>query len=439
MVGSLLSELAIIVVLMIANGVFAASELALVSARRSRLEQHAAMGDKRAARAIALAEEPDRLLATVQVGITLIGTFAAAFGGAKLGEIVADSLENIPAVAAYAETLSLALVVLLITYLSLIIGELVPKRLAIIHTEGVALTFAPVLTFLSKLARPVVWFLTLSTTAVLKLLRQNKAAEESVTEEDILYLTRQGRAGGTVALHEQRLIENVFDFSDRTARMLMTPRPDVVAVSNQTPLREIALLSIEHGFSRLPVYEGDSLDKAIGVVHIKDVLPTLLHDVDQQLSSILRPPSYVLDTEPVTRVLARFRRDGTHMGLVVDEYGQIAGVLTLEDILEELVGEIRDEHDEAEDASMVQRDDGSWLIDGAESISIVAEHLGLKFDEEHADYYTLAGFVLNSLGRLAQVGDTAHWDDWIVEVVDTDGRRVDRVLLRQYKLEGETE
>ncbi|MBA3469876.1 MAG: HlyC/CorC family transporter [Herpetosiphonaceae bacterium] len=430
MLGAIAFELGIVLLLLVANGVFAASELALVSARRSRLEAQAAAGDRRAAQALKLSEHPDRLLATVQIGITLIGTFASAFGGAKIGDILAVALKNVPAVAEYADTLALAIVVLIITYLSLIVGELVPKRLALLHADGVARTFAPLLIWLSALTRPFVWFLTISSNLILRLLRQTQQPDASITEDDILYMTRAGRAGGTVALHEERLIERVFDFSDHTARMLMTPRPAVVAVRIDTPLVETARLAIEHGYSRIPVYENDSLDHALGTVNIKDLLPTLIEDKSQTLADILRPPTFVLEHEPVSKLLTRFRRNGTHMALVVDEYGQIAGILTLEDILEELVGDIRDEYDMSEEQKVVKRDDGSWLIDGSEAFATIAHMLKQEERADSTDFVTLAGFVIAQLGRLPNAGDSVEWGAYIVEVVDMDGRRVDKVLVR---------
>ncbi len=266
MLSDIASELGIVLVLLVANGLFAASELAMVSARRSRLEQQAADGDLRAKKALQLADQPDRLLATVQVGITLISTFAAAFGGANISEPFAKYLKTIPALESYADSIAFTVVVLLITYLSLIIGELVPKRLALLHADAIARNLAPLLSWLSWLTRPIVWVLTNSSTLILMLIGQNKKPDSSVTEDDILYMTREGRAGGTVALHEEALISRVFDFSDRTARMLMTPRPDVVAVSANTPLAEITRIAVEHGYSRMPVYEGDSLDRAVGTI-----------------------------------------------------------------------------------------------------------------------------------------------------------------------------
>lgn len=430
MLSDIASELGIVLVLLVANGVFAASELAMVSARRSRLEQQAADGDLRAKKALQLADQPDRLLATVQVGITLIGTFAAAFGGANISKPFAEYLKTVPALAPYADSIAFTVVVLLITYLSLIIGELVPKRLALLHADAIARNLAPLLAWLSWLTRPIVWVLTTSSTLILTLIGQNKQPDSSVTEDDILYMTREGRAGGTVALHEEALISRVFDFSDRTARMLMTPRPDVVAVSANTPLAEITRIAVEHGYSRMPVYEGDSLDRAIGTIYIKDVLPSMLGNDQRQLRELVRPPTYVLEHEPVSKMLTLFRRTGSHMALVVDEYGQISGILTLEDVLEELVGDIRDEYDSNEEQTMVKRDDGSWLIDGSESYEVIATRLSIPINDDN-DFVTIAGYVLNELHRLPNVGDHVAWDEYDVEVIDMDGRRIDKVLIKK--------
>lgn len=429
MIAAILTEIAIIVLLLIANGVFAASELGLVSARRSRLEQQAESGDRRAAQALTLAEQPDRLLATVQVGITVIGTFAAAFGGARISDVFTVLLASVPPFAPYAETLALVLVVAMISYLSLIIGELVPKRLALAHPDAVARTFAPLLTALLVIARPVVWVLTRSTYAVLWLLRQHRATQTTVTEDDIIFMAREGRAGGTVADTEEEMIARVFDLSDRTAHMIMTPRPDVVAANADLPLLDIARLAIDHGFSRLPVFRGNSLDHVVGTVHIKDLLPSLIENKPQQLTEVLRTPMYVLEHEPVAALLQRFRSHGTHMGLVVDEYGQIAGLITLEDVLEELVGDIRDEYDQTQEQGIMQRADGTWLIEGAEPFETVANRLSLAADE-HEGFVTMAGFVLERLGRVPVEGDAITWGRYVVEVIDMDGRRIDKLLLR---------
>lgn len=423
-------QLLIIIILLLANGIFAASELAMVSARRSRLEQQAAAGDRGARQALQLADQPDRLLATVQVGITLIGTIAAAFGGASLSAPLAVWLKNVGWLSEYADTIAFVLVVLLITYLSLIIGELVPKRLALLHADGIARNLAPLIRWIAWLTRPLVWLLTKSSSLLLTLIGQNKQPDQTITEDDILYMTREGRAGGTVALHEETLISRVFDFSDRTARMIMTPRPDVVAVPVTTPIKDVIKLAHDHGYSRIPVYEGDSLDRAIGSVHVKDVLPALLNNQNPSLRELVRKPEYVLEHDRASTLITRFRRNSNHLAFVVDEYGQIAGIVTLDDVMAELVGDIRDEYDTQEDTDMIKRDDGSWLVDGTEAFASVAQQLELSIDDD-TPFVTIAGFVLSQLRRMPVVGDSVEWNDHIVEVVDLDGRRIDKVLIRK--------
>ncbi len=426
-------EIAILFVLIIANGFFSGSEIAIVSARRGRLEQQAQQGSQAAKQALDLAENPDRFLATVQVGINLIATLAGAFGAARLSEPLAAWLSTLPVIAPYAGTIAFAVLVLLITYFTLVLGELVPKRIGLRYAERVATFAAPFMVWLAKAARPIIAVLTFSVGLVLRALGQNRAEEAPVTEEDILHLTREGTSVGTVESEEAQLIQRVFRFSDRLVRDVMTPRTSIVAADIHMPLDEILEMFDSSGYSRLPVYDGD-LDNIAGVLYAKDLL-RVRSQANVDVRKLLHPPTFVLPHQHVNDILTTFRQQGTHLGLVVDEYGQIDGLVTLEDVLEELVGEIRDEFDVAEDVgegTLVRRPDGSWLADGILHFDAVAERLGIPPApaSEASDYTTLAGFMLQRLQRIPRTGDTVEVEGFRLEVVDMDGRRIDKVLIR---------
>jgi len=429
------TEVLIIVVLILANGFFAAAELAIVSARRGRLETAAVAGNGAAKQALRLGDKPELFLATVGVGIELIGTFTAAFGGDQLGEQLTVWLRQFPMLAPYEEgrkALALVLVVLPIAYLTMLLGELVPKRLALLHAERIAIFSAPFMAGLSVVIRPAVALLTGSANLVLRLIGQHRAGEKPVTEEDIVYMVREGTASGTVEAGEAQFINRVFRFTDRPVRLVMTPRTEITAVDVNDTLPEIAETFLKAGYSRLPVQHG-SLDNIVGILYAKDLLRALTAPEPTELRALLREPIFVFEHQPIDEALAEFRQKGTHIGLVLDEYGQVAGLLTLTDVLEELVGEIPDEDSAPEDRPFVQREDGSWLVDGLEPYDTVRDRLGLPDvpPEERGDYSTLAGMVLARLGRLPQVGDSVTVGDHVLEVVDMDGLRIDRVLVRQ--------
>jgi putative hemolysin len=430
MLAQLSTELLIILVLTLANGFFAAAEIAIVSARRSRLEALAKEGSSAAQQALVLTTNPNLFLATVQVGITLISTFSAAFGGARIGDVLAVQLRTIPAVEPYAETISLVIVVVLITYISLVLGELVPKRLALQNAERLATFAAPIMAIVSMVTRPLVSILTGSVNLVFMLLRQKESGDVPVTAEDIMYMLREGSEAGTVTADDAEMIERVFRSSDRPVRTVMTPRTAFVAVDVQTSLHEAAERFVASGYSRLPIYE-DSPDHILGMLHAKDLLPSLIHGTQADLRPMVRPAPFVVDSAHVGEVLTSLKQKGTHLAFVLDEYGQIAGLVTMEDLLEEVVGEIRDEYDEEESPAFVQREDGSWLVDAAESFDKVKAHIGLPSLEDESGFTTLAGMVLSELNRVPSVGDSVKSGSFIVEVVDMDGRRIDKVLIRQ--------
>ena len=426
-------EIVIIFVLILANGFFAASEIAIVSARRSRLQQEVDKGQKRAQQALDLAANPDRFLATVQVGITLISTFAAAFGGASVSTLLANWFSTFPAIRPYANTLALTTVVVLITYFSLILGELVPKRLALQSAERIATIAAPFMVGMSKMLGPVVAVLSGSANLVLRLLGQGKATISPVTEEDIVYLAREGAVSGTVETEEQEFISRIFRFTDRSVSAVMMPRTEIAAVEASTPLENVIETFLDSGYSRLPLYE-DSLDNIVGVLYAKDLLRVHTTEKRTDLRKFARPAFFISEYQHVDDLLTTFRRKGIHMAIVIDEYSQVAGLVTLEDVLEELVGEIHDEYDLLEEEHViVQREDGSWLADGMVDHEIVREKIGMvsATEAERSNYHTLAGMLLAQMGRIPKEGDSITIEDFTFEIVDMDGRRIDKVLIRR--------
>jgi putative hemolysin len=437
MFGGTLVEMALIFILILANGVFAAAELAVVSARKGRLEQEAERGRHGARVALQLADDPNHFLSTVQVGITLIGTLAAAFGGARIAEVLAETLRTFPMLAGYADSIALGIVVILISYFSLIIGELVPKRLSLQSAEEIAIRLAPIMRFLGHITSPIVRFLTFSSELVLWLLRRHNVPETPITEDDVLALVREGTAEGTLETTEADLINNVFSFTERSVRTLMTPRTQVVAVDLTTPLPEIIHLMTETEplYSRLPVYQG-TLDTVIGILHVRDLLKAIVQSPPPDLGVILRPPVFIPEAQRAAAALVQFKLQHSRLAIVVDEFGQTAGIITLKDVIDELVGDLGatgQSHDEA----IVHREDGSYLVSGLLPFVDVADALNLPSAEavsaEH-DFETVAGFVIALLGRLPQVGDTVQWEHYTFEVVDMDGNRLDKMIVHPPKV-----
>ncbi len=427
-------ELLIILVLILVNGLFAASEIAIVSARRSRLQQRADAGSKGAKQALYLTEHTDLFLATVQFGITLISTLASAFGGASISTILAQRLQTIPFLAPYADSIALGLVVLAITYLSLVLGELVPKRLALQSAEAISTKVAPFMVTISVIARPAIAVLTFSTSLLLRLLGRETTKQAPVTQEDIVYLAREGAISGTVESEEEEMINRIFRFTDRTAGDVMLPRTEIVAIEVGTPLSEVRETFLSSGYTRLPLYE-DSLDNIVGILYAKDLLRERQQRTEQEidLRSIARPAFFVSEFQHIDDLLATFRWHRVHMAIVIDEYSQVIGLVTLEDVLEELVGEIQDEYDQPEDHAIVQREDGSWLVDAMTDHELVREKIGMgsQPENERGDYHTLAGMLLEHIGHIPKVGETVTIGPFVFEIVDMDGRRIDKVLIRR--------
>ena len=425
-------ELFIILALILANGFFSGAEMAIVASRRGRLRQLADAGDASAAKALELASSPDRFLPTVQIGITLVGTLAAAYGGDRVVDKLAEAIRaSAPAqIAAMADTIALTAFVGLLSYFTLVVGELVPKRLALRSAEPVARIVAPVMMAVATIAKPLVWLMGVSTWAVLFLLRAHRQQGPSVSVDDIEHLLETGRADGVLEAVEQAVAIEALRLGERTVRDIMRPRIDIDALDIATPSEQVLGAIAMAGYSRLPVYDG-SLDQILGYLSIKDVLRQNWMGWPIELPKLLHRPLFVPESMTLDRLLELFQKQRNQLAIVLDEYGGTEGLVTLEDILEELVGEIHDEHQAEASQALVEREDGSWLVDGGLSIDDFGERVGIKTDGESRDYSTIAGLVLSLLERIPSVGDTTSWRGFSIEVVDMDGRRIDRLLIHR--------
>lgn len=434
--SAIVVEILFIAVLLVANGIFAMSEIAVVSARKARLQRMAAGGDRRARAALELAQEPDRFLSTVQIGITLVGILAGAFGGATVAAQLGEALERVPGVAPYGETLGLLAVVLVITYLSLVVGELVPKRIGLNNPEGIAKAVARPMVLLSWLASPAVRLLSLSTSAVLRLLRTRPPEGPPVTEDEVRVMIEQATDAGVFEQAEREMVESVFGLGDRRVTALMTPRVDVAWLDINLPAEEVARRISASHYSRLPVCDRHP-DNVLGVVKAKDLLPVALAGRPLDLRASLRQPLFVPESMTALRLLELFRRSRSHVAIVVSEHGSVEGLVTMTDVLEAIVGDLVPPGGQVEPLA-VERDDGSWLLDGGITIDGFKEvfPVGQMPGEGDGAYQTLAGFVITHLGRIPSAADRFEWGGLTFEVVDMDGRRVDKVLVARKGPEG---
>jgi putative hemolysin len=431
-------QILLILLLILANGLFAAAEIAIIAARRGRLEQRAADGSRNAQRALELSRDPNRFLPTVQIGITLVSALGAAYGGQQIVAVLSDWIAQLPWPFAKrnSDGLSLGLFVASFTYVSLILGELVPKRLALHRSEGLAIFLAPLLQLISTVARPLVWLMGTSTNAVLWLLGLGRIAEPRVSLDDIEHLIVTGTAEGLVEPLEQRLAMEALRLGDRTVRDIMRPRIDLDAMDVETPPEEVLGTAAMAGFSRIPVYELD-LDHVIGFIHIKDLFRQQHLGWPIELRKLLHPAMFVPETMPLDRLLELFQEKHNQLAIVLNEYGGTEGMVTLEDVVEEIVGEMRDEHRRHdEQQKFVQRGDNTWLVDGAVSIPDMIDKLDIEPGEswEGRGFSTVAGLILDCLGQIPSVGDCAEWDGLHLEVLDMDGQRIDRVLVTRKPL-----
>ncbi|BAZ44213.1 hypothetical protein NIES4102_12210 [Chondrocystis sp. NIES-4102] len=431
--SSIATEIILVLILIIANGIFSGSEISVISARKVRLEQMANKGNRKARIALKLANAPNNFLSTVQIGITLIGILSGAVAGATIAERLKLLLEQNPILKPYSQGLSVAVVVGTITYLSLVIGELLPKRIALNNPEQIACSVAKPMQFLSRLTAPLVQLLSISTELLLKLLGIRDSEEPSVTEEEIKVLIRQGAESGMFEESEQEMVERVFRLGDRSIKSIMTPRTKIVWLDIESPMTEILPKINGSNYSRFPVARG-SIDQCVGIIRGSKLLGTQLFNKNAQIESLIQPPLYVADSTRALNVLEQFKQTGIHIALVTDEYGGIEGLVTLTDLMEAIVGDLPLVEIQ-EEPMVIIREDGSWLLDGLLGIDEFKEIFNDKSlpQMESYAYHTLGGFVMHSLTHVPQSGEYFEWGGLRFEVMDMDGIRVDKVLVTLIK------
>lgn len=420
-------EIFILTGLILLNGVFAMSEIALVTARRNRLTRLAEEGDTSSAVALRLGEDPTRFLSTIQIGITAIGILNGIVGEAALAGPFSSWLQSLGLNQQIASTSATILIVVVITYFSIVVGELVPKRIAQFNAEGIARLMARPIAALATLSRPFVYLLSKSTNGLLRVLGKKELSSANLTEEDIHAMLAEGSEAGVIEKHEHTMVRNVFRLDDRQIASLMTPRSEIVYLDINQTLEENLDRLIQSNHSRFPVCRG-GIDKVLGVITTKKVLKLTLKGGVTDLSEQLQPCVYVPESLTGMKLLEQFRESGIQMVFVIDEYGEILGLITLQDVLEALAGEFTPR--DPEDVWAVQREDGTWLLDGFTPIPELKDRLGLRAvpEEEKGKYHTLSGMLMWLIGNLPRTADVVEWEQWRFEVVDMDGNRIDKVL-----------
>jgi putative hemolysin len=423
------TALLLLLVLILMNGMLAMSEIAIVSSRRARLMQMAEDGSRGARHALSLASEPTRFLSTVQVGITSIGILSGAVGEASIADRLTVTFAEVPLLAPYARTAALGVMVVVLTYVSLILGELAPKRLAMTHPERIASMVARFMQGLARVGRPIVHLLSVSTDTVLRLIGIRAVKQPSVTIEEIRVMLEQGAEEGTVEPHEHAMVTNVLNLDERHVGSVLTPRADVVFLDVRDTPEAIRDKLKQEPHSVFPACEG-SLDNVLGFVRVNGILDQLLDEQPLDLHVLVEPPLFVPETMTVINLLEHFKRTHLSIALVVNEFGDVEGLVSLADVMSSIVGDLPAEADE--EPSIVLREDGSWLVDGALDFDTVARTIGaesLRDDEDRQHYHTLGGLAMLELGRVPRTGDTFEKAGYRFEIVDMDGNRVDRVLI----------
>lgn len=425
-------EILLILALILANGFFASAEIAMIATRKSRIDALLEKGVRAAAAVARLKNDPDRFLATVQIGVTVVSTFASAIGGATAIGFLKPRIEELPFpfAARWAEAIAIALVVVPIAYLSLVLGELVPKSLALRFSERIACLVARPIEILAQISSFFVKLLTASSNAVLWLFGGKDAGGASfISVDEVKSLVREGAAKGIFNETEKELIHSVFEFTDTPVKAVMLPRTEVHAIEVHATLAEVAKSFVESGFSRIPVYEND-LDNVIGILYNKDVFKALQAKSDFRIREHLHPAYFVPSTLPISELLKQLQRRHLAIALVVNEYGEVEGLATLEDLLEEIVGEIRDEYDREERGPVERLPDGSMVIRGSALLKDLKSDYHLPF-EESPDYHTLAGFVLAQLQTIPRGGERVEHNGYRLTIVDMEGRRIVKVKLEK--------
>lgn len=426
-------EIVVLFILLVANGVFAMAEIAMVSARKPRLRRLADLGNPRAKIAVELAESPNRFLSTVQVGITLVGIFAGAYGGATLTTELAVPLRDLPFVGAYADKIAFGIVVVAITYFSLVLGELVPKRIGLSDPEGIAMVLSRPMNWLSKAAGPLITFLSFSTDSLLNILGFKPSKEAAVSEEEVRVLMVEGLRAGAFNKVETEIVHSALELDQLPVREIMTPRPKVIWLNENDRHDQIWHKIVVSNHSNFPVYR-ESRDHVVGVVSVKAIYANLAAGAGVQLKNLMTRPLVVPATQTVLQLVEVFKQSGKHTALVTDEFGGIVGLVTLNDVMEAVVGEFPSQGERAKPEAR-KREDGSWLIDAMIDLErLEAAIPGLKFGSDaYTQYQTLAGYVVKQLGHIPKEGETFEAQGFVFEVLDMDQHRVDKVLLLPVK------
>ncbi len=422
-------EIIIILLLILLNGVFSMSEIALISSRKSRLESEAKKGGSSAKTALDLANSPNKFLSTVQIGITLIGILTGIYSGDAITSDLQIFLEGFTVLAPYAKTLAVIVIVILVTFFTLVLGELVPKRIGLTYPESIAKLVALPMRFISIVTAPFIWLLTISTEALLKMLRIKPNGDGRVTEEEIKAIIKEGTEGGEVQEIEQDIVERVFHIGDRKVNSLMTHRKSVAYLSLEDSLEEVKQKILDEIHSIYPVCEDNNLDEVVGVVYLKDLFASFEKQTAFNLRDLLNEPAYFIEHTSAYRALEAFKTSKIHYALVTDEFGIIQGIITLNDILEALVGDASDFYQD--EFQLTQREDGTWLVDGHYSLHDFLTHFEL--DELIADYdvTTVSGLIITELGHIPKQGVKLSWNRFEFEIIDMDGIKIDKILIKE--------
>ncbi|MHC1766393.1 MAG: hemolysin family protein [Verrucomicrobiia bacterium] len=422
-------EVTVIFILLLVNGVFAMAEIAMVSARKPRLRRLADRGSSTAKVAADLAESPNRFLSTVQIGITLVGIFAGAYGGRTLTAEIAEPLRGLPVVGAFAEQVAFAIVVACITYFSLVLGELVPKRIGLNDPDGIAMLMARPMHWLSRAAGPLVAFLSFSTDRIIQVIGLKPQDQLAVSEEEVRVLMQEGVRAGAFNKVESQIVHSALELDQLPVHEIMTPRPKVIWLNEADRHEQIWHKIVVSSHSHFPVYR-ENRDRVVGIVSVKAIYANLAAGAGVQLKNLVTPPLFVPETQTVLQLVEVFKQSGKHIALVSDEFGGIVGLVTLNDVMEAIVGEFPSQGERAKPEAK-KREDGSWLIDAMIDIDALGTALpGFDFgNEAYSQYRTLAGYVVKRLGRIPKEGETFEEQGYVFEVLDMDGHRVDKVLV----------
>lgn len=423
-----MTEIIIIFLLLLLNAFFAMSELAIVSASRPLLRQKAKQGNRRAATALSLAEDSGNFLSTVQVGITLVGIIAGAYGGASITDKLGPVLNGYEVIAPYGHALAGAVVVVAITYFSVILGELIPKQVALRNAETIAMFVAPPMSLLSKVAAPVVYLFGASAKIVLRLIGMSPGEGEEVTEAEVHAVLAEGAESGVFEKSEHEMLRRIISLADRSVKSIMTHRTEMVAIDINDSYDEVVARIQAAGHSRYPVIDGDT-DNVVGAVRAKNILRASLSPKSFRLKEFVEDLPSVPEMTTCLKAFEFFKSSNIHMAVIVDEYGSTEGIITSADLLEAIVGILPSNYDDIEDVAIRQRQDGSWLIDGRTSIHEMQLSLGLDQLSTDDGYETIAGFVVQNLRKSPQEGDRFEAFGYEFEVMDMDGRRIDKILM----------